>query len=114
MHTAFVEVTPAARSWRPWTIWLPCVLALLWCGLLIFIEIIVGLLSNLSDTAPARTGWVGPAIVGHCVLAGAGVVALVTGLRSPSRRPAAAVTAWVIIPVGLGWLVLTSRLLNGS
>jgi len=30
MHTAFVEVTPAARSWRPWTIWLPCLLALLW------------------------------------------------------------------------------------
>jgi len=86
----------------------------LWCGLLIFLEIIVGLLSNLSDSAPARTGWVGPAILGHCVLAGASVVALVTGLRSPSRRPAAAITAWAVIPVGLGWRVLTSRLLNGS
>jgi hypothetical protein len=36
------------------------------------------------------------------------------GLRSPSRRRAAAVTAWMIIPVGLGWLVLIGRLFAGS
>ena len=108
-HTAHVEGSPAAR-----TIWLPCVLAFLWSGFLIFAEVVLALLSNLSDTAPPRQSWVYPAVIGHCVLAGASVLALVTGLRLPSRRRAAAITAWMIIPVGLGWLVLTSRLLGGS
>jgi hypothetical protein len=90
------------------------VLAFLWSGFLIFAEVVLALLSNLSDTAPPRQGWVYPAVLGHCVLAGASVLALITGLRLPSRRRAAAITAWMIIPVGLGWLVLTSRLLGGS
>jgi len=34
--------------------------------------------------------------------------------RFPARRRAAAITAWMIIPAGLGWLVLTARLLGGS
>ena len=109
-----MEVTPVGRVWRPWTIWLPCMLAFLWSGFLIFIDVVLSLLSNLTDSAPPPQGWVDPAIIGHCVLAGVGVLALVTGLRSPSRRRAAAVTAWVVIPVGLGWLVLTARLLGGS
>ena len=114
VHTADVELPPAAPIWRPWTIWLPCVLVLLWSGLLIFTDFIAGLLSNLNDSAPPRVGWVYPAMIGHCVLAGAGVLALVVGLRVPARRRAAAITAWMIIPVGLGWLVLTARLLRGS
>ena len=83
-------------------------------GFLIFADIVVALAGNLSDTAPPREGWVYPAIIGQCVLAGASVLALVTGLRFPARRRVAAITAWMIIPVGLGWLVLTSRLLGGS
>jgi hypothetical protein len=113
VHTAYV-VTPDPRVWRPWTIWLPCVLAFLWCALLIFSDVFVSLVSNLNDTAPPRLGWVYPAIIGNCVLAGVSVLALVTGLRSPSRRRAAAITAWMVIPVGLGWFVLTARLLGGS
>jgi hypothetical protein len=115
VDTAYVEVAPAARTWRPWTIWLPSVLAFLWSGFLIFAEIVDVLLSNLSDSAPPPPqGWVYPAVIGHCVLAGASVFALVAGLRVPSRRRAAAVTAWMIMLVGLGWLLLTSRLLSGS
>ena len=114
VHTAYVEVTPPARKWHPWTIWVPCVLAFFWSGFLIFADIVVALASNLSDTAPPREGWVYPAIIGNCVLAGASVLALVTGLRFPARRRAAAITAWLIIPVGLGWLVLIPRLLGGS
>lgn len=108
-----MEVAPTARIWRPWTIWLPAVLAFFWSGLLIFTEVVAGLVSNLNDTAPPRLGWVYPAIIGHCLLAGAGVVALVTGLRFPARRRAAAITAWLVIPAGLGWLVLTARVLGG-
>ena len=115
MHTAYVDATPAARTWRPWTLWLPCVLAFLWSGFLIIGEIFVVLVSNLSDSGPPPpAGWIYPAVIGHCVLAVASVLALVTGLRVPSRRRAAAITVWIIIPVGLGWLLLTSRLLGGS
>jgi hypothetical protein len=115
VQTAYVEATPAAQTWRPWTIWLPCVLAFLWSLFLIFLETVAVLLSNFTDSGPPPPqGWWYPAVIGHCVLAGASVVALVTGLRHPSRRRAAAITAWMIIPVGLGWLLLTSRLLGGS
>jgi len=114
VHTAYVEATPPARQWHPWTIWLPCVLAFLWSGFLILADIVVALASNLSDTAPPRQGWVYPAIMGQCVLAGTSVLALVTGLRFPARRRAAAIAAWMIIPVGLGWLVLIPRLLGAS
>lgn len=114
MHTAYVEAMPPAREKRLPAIWLPCVLAFLWTGFLIFAEVVLALLSNLTDSAPPREGWIYPAVIGHCVLAVACVLALVTGLRSPDRRRAAAITAWVIIPVGLGWFVLIPRLLGGS
>jgi hypothetical protein len=109
-----MDVIPAGRTQRPWTIWLPCVLAFLWSLFLAFIDVVLSLLSNLTDSAPPPQGWVDPAIVGHCVLAGVSVLALVTGLRVPSRRRAAAITAWIVIPAGLGWLVLCTRLLGGS
>ena len=102
MHTDCVEALPAARIWRPWTIWLPCVLAFLWSGLLILGDVIVALASLLNDNAEPQTGWVYPAVIGHCILAGASVVALRVGLKSPARRRAAAIAAWMIIPVGLG------------
>ena len=108
-----MDVTPAGRMRRPWSIWLPCVLAFLWSVFLIFIDVVLSLLSNLTDSAPPPQGWVYPAIIGHLVLAGVSVIALVTGLRVPSRRRAAAIAAWVVIPAGLGWLVLCIRLLGG-
>ena len=49
VDTAYVEGTAAAATWRPWTIWLPSVVAFLWSGFLIFAEIVAVLLSNLSD-----------------------------------------------------------------
>ena len=114
VHTAYVEEAPAAREWRPRAIWLPCVLALLWSGFLFFADVVVALAGAMSDSAPPREGWVYPALIGDCVLAGVSVLALVIGLRRPARRRAAAITAWMIIPVGLGWLALVPRLLGGS
>jgi hypothetical protein len=90
------------------------VLAFLWSGFLIYGDVIVTLASLLNDNAEPHTGWVYPAVIGHCVLAGASVLALRVGLRSPSRRRAAVIAAWMIIPVGLAWLALTARLLGGS
>jgi hypothetical protein len=113
VHADYVEAPPAARIWRPWTIWLPCVLAFLWSGFLVFSDVIVALASLLNDNAEPQTGWVYPAVIGQCVLAAASVFALRVGLKSPARRRAAAITAWMIIPLGFGWLVLTGRLLGG-
>jgi hypothetical protein len=89
------------------------VLAFLWSGFLIFIDIVFTLASLLNDNAEPQTGWVYPAVIGQCVLAAASVFALRVGLKSPARRRAAAITAWMIIPLGFGWLVLTGRLLGG-
>jgi len=103
-----MDVTPAGRTRRRWSIWLPCVLAFLWSGFLIFGDVIATLASLLNDNAEPQTGWVYPAVFGHCVLAGASVLALRVGLRSPSRRRTAAIAAWMIIPLGLGWAALTA------
>jgi hypothetical protein len=35
---------------------------------------------------------------------------LAAGLRFPAQRRAAALTAWVIVPVGFGWFLLTGHL----
>jgi hypothetical protein len=115
MRTALVKAEPAARgrTWRPWTIWVPCLLALIWSGLLVVGDVFADLMGSWDTPAPGL-GWIKVAIIGHCVLAGASVVLLVTGLGFPSWRRVAAVAAWMIIPVGLGWALLTARLLAGS
>jgi hypothetical protein len=110
-----VKVTPAARAgeaWRPWTIWLPCVLAFLWSGLLIVADDFASLMGSW-DTPQRGLGWITAARIGHSVLAAASVLALVIGLSFPSWRRAAAITAWMIIPIGLGWVPI-ARLIGSS
>jgi len=109
-----MDVTPADRTQRPWNIWLPCGLAVLWSLFLVLIDVLLSLWSNFTDSTPPPQGWVDPAIIGHFVLAGVSLLALVIGLRVPSQRRAADITAWLVIPAGLGWLVLCMRLLGGS
>jgi len=84
-----VKVTPQDQpgvTWRSWTLWLPCVLAFLWIN------------------AVARWHW---------VLAAVSVLVLVAGLRFPSWRRTAVITAWMIIPVELGGILIW-RLVGGS
>jgi hypothetical protein len=116
VQTDHVKDTLAARAggtWRPWTIWLPCVLACLWSGLLIVVDGLAGVMGSW-DTPMPGLGWIKAGVVGHCVLAAASVLVLATGLRFPSWRRAAVITAWVLIPAGFGWLVLTAHLVTGS
>jgi hypothetical protein len=40
--------------------------------------------------------------------------ALAIGLSRPARRRVAVMAAWLIIPVGFGWLLLLGRLIGGS
>ena len=110
-----MKVTPAARAggvWRPWTIWLPSVLALLWSGLLIVADDFASLMGSW-DTPQRGLGWITAARTGHSVLAAASVLVLVIGLSFPSWRRVAAITGWMIIPIGLGW-VLLARLIGSS
>lgn len=111
-----MEATPAVqtgRTWRPWTVWLPGVLALAWSLLLIVADNLAGVMGSWDTPAPGlRWLWVG--VIGHCALAAASVLVLVVGLSSPSRLRAAAITAWMIIPVGFGWALLTGHLISGS
>lgn len=113
MHTDAVEAQPNTHpggTWRPWSIWLPGTLALAWSGLLIIADGLAGVMGSWDTPPPGLDRWVRAGVIGHCVLAGISALVLVAGLRFPSRRRAAAITAWIIIPVGFGWFVLTGRL----
>jgi hypothetical protein len=75
--------------------------------LLIVADNIAGVMGSRDAPAPGlRWLWVG--VVGHCALAPASVLVLVADLSFPSRRRAAVITAWMIIPAGFGWALLTA------
>jgi hypothetical protein len=116
MHTGLVKDALAARTsrtWAPWTLWLPCVLAFIWSILLVVADGFAEVMGSW-DTPQPGLGWVKAGMIGHGVLAVASVLVLVAGLSSPSRRRAAVITAWVIIPAGVGWVLLTRHLIGGS
>ena len=113
MHTGVVDSQPDARpcgTWRSWSIWLPGTLALAWSGLLIIADGLAGVMGSWDTPPQELYRWVRALVIGHCVLVAASALVLAAGLRFPSRRRAAAITAWIIFPVGLGWFLLTGRL----
>jgi hypothetical protein len=105
-------VAPVA-VWRPWTIVLPCLLALVWSALMILADGAMGIMASW-DTSVSSAGWVTAGLAGHCVLGSGSAVLLALGLSAPSRRRVAAVVAWLIIPVGFGWLLLTGMLVGST
>ena len=106
--------TPAASvdSWRPWTVVLPGVLALVWSALLILADGATGIMASWDTPMPGAR-WITAGLAGHCVLGVASVAALAIGLSSPARRRVAAMTAWLVIPAGFGWLLVIGRLIAG-
>jgi hypothetical protein len=89
-----VATDPDARPCgRPWTIWLPGGLAVAWSGLLIIADGLAGVMGSWYTPPPGLYRWVRAGMIGHCALAAASVLVL-AGLRFPSWRRAAAVTAW--------------------
>ena len=101
-------LTAQSGTWRPWALWLPCLLAILWSWLLTLFDFAEVLISNF--TSQPGTAWVTVGFIGQCLLTAAGGVLLATGLRRPSWRKAAAITAWMIIPASIGWSQLISHL----
>jgi hypothetical protein len=100
-------------AWRPWTIVLPGVLALLWSALLILAAGATGIVASWDTPMPGAR-WVTAGLAGHCALGVASMSALAIGLSRPARRRVAVMAAWLIIPVGFGWLLLLGRLIGGS
>lgn len=117
MHTGVVEAKPnawSAGTWRPWTIWLPGTLALVWSGLLIIADGLAGAMGAWgTPDLPRVLRWERAGVLGHSLLVASGALVLAVGLRFPARRRAAAVAAWIIIPVAFGWFLLTGRLGSG-
>jgi hypothetical protein len=83
-----VEAKPHAWSrgtWRPWSIWLPGILALAWSALLIIPDGLAGVMGRWGNSdLPTLLRWQRAGVIGHS-----------------------------IIPAGLGWFLLTGRLGNG-
>jgi hypothetical protein len=99
--------------WRPWTLWLPCVLAFAWSGLLFAAHTLGAVLNNLETNPQPAQSWLTKALTGDGVLAGVSILLLVVGLRFPTWRQACAIAAWMVIPAGLAWVVFM-RSVSGS
>ena len=95
--------------WRPWSIWLPCVLAFARSGALVVADGAAAIIGNWDTPAPGL-GWLGIGAAGQGVLAALDVGILVAGMKRPRWRRAAVIAAWALIPVGLAWFILTGRL----
>ena len=95
--------------WRPWSIWLPCVLAFVWSGALVVADGAAAIMGSWDTPAPGL-GWLGIGAAGLGVLAALDVGILVVGVKRPRWRRVAVIAAWTLIPVGFAWFVLTGRL----
>jgi hypothetical protein len=99
-----------APAWRKWTIGVAALLALLVSLLLLVGDGLAGVLNNLGGAPPSAATWLGVAAAGHGALALASAVLFALGFTNSTRRRAAVVAAWAIIPVGIGWFLLCGRL----
>lgn len=102
-----------AGTWRLWTVCLPGMLAITASGLYIVADGYAAVMGSWDTPVPGLWWSLKVAVIGHCVLAVASIIALRAGLIRPAWRPATAVVAWMIIPAGFAWLVLAWRLPSG-
>lgn len=100
---------PRPKIWRPWTVALSALVALLFSLLLLVADGLAGVLNNLGGPQSVYTH-VRVAAIGHGVLAVTSAVLLFIGLSKPNRSRPAALAAWTIIPVGIGWFFLSGRI----
>jgi hypothetical protein len=83
----------ASGSWRPWTLWLPCALAVAWSGLLVIGDGYAAVMGSWDTPAPGLH-WLGVGAAGQGVLAAGTVGVLVAGVTHPRWRRRAVITAW--------------------
>jgi hypothetical protein len=102
----------AGEQERAWIIWLPCGIAFGGAGLLALADGYAAVMRSWDTPAPGLS-WLGAGAAGQGVLAAGTVAALVTGLKRPRSRRAAAISAWGIVAAEVGWFELTARLAGG-
>jgi hypothetical protein len=119
-HTERVPAEAASQpgtsppgTWRPWTIGVPAALALVASLLLLVADGFAAVMAGWDTPQPGR-GWITVAAIGHVVLAAGSIILLAAGLGRPLWRRPAAIMAWAIIPVGVGWFLLLGRLASGA
>jgi len=101
------------KPWRLWTALVACGLAVMVSGLLVIADGLAGVMASWNTPSPG-IGWIHVAIVGHCLLAGAGAVLFGLALRSSSQHRGEAIAGWTIIAAGIAWFLLAGRLASGS
>jgi len=94
-----------------WAIWLPCLLAVAVAGLFAAVDL-VGMVMGSWDTPAPGLPWLRVGAIDQCGLALAAAILLVAGGTHPSWRHGAAVAAWAIIALEVGWFLLTRMLAN--
>jgi hypothetical protein len=108
-----MNIDPAAGPERAYprsrAIWVPGVLALGVAGLLWLIDGVAVMMASW-DTRQPGLHWLGAGASGQRVLAIAAGIVLCVGVTYPRWRRGAAVTAWGIIALEVGWFVLTDVL----
>jgi hypothetical protein len=94
-----------------WAMWLPCVFAVVAAALFIVVDL-AGMVMGSWDTPVAGLGWLKAGAIGQLGLAIVAVAVLVAGAAHPSWHRRAAITAYAMIALEIGWFVLTRMLVQ--
>ena len=94
-----------------WAMWLPCVSAIV-AGALFVVVGLVGMVMGSWDTPVAGLGWLKAGAIGQAGLAIVAAAVLIAGAARPSWHRGAAITAYAIIALEIGWFLLTRKLLQ--
>ena len=89
--------------------WLPCAFAVVAGGFFIVVNL-GGLIMGSWDTPVHGLGWLKAGAFGQLGLAIAAVAALIAGAAHPSWHRGAAIVAYAIITLEIGWFLLTRTL----
>jgi hypothetical protein len=104
----------AGRSGWPhlaWAIWLPSVSAVVVAGLFVVVDL-AGMVMGSWDTPVAGLGWLKAGAIGQFGLAIVAAAVLIAGAPRPSWHRGAAITAYAIIALEIGWFLLTRMLVQ--
>src|SRR5271165_1882415 len=104
----------AGRSGWPhlaWAMWLPCVSAVVVAGLFVVVDL-AGMVMGSWDTPVAGLGWLKAGAIGQFGLAIVAAAVLIAGAARPSWHRGAAITAYAIIALEIGWFLLTRMLVQ--
>ena len=96
---------------RAWAMWLPCVSAVVLAALFVVVDV-AGMVMGGWDTPVAGLGWLKAGAIGQFGLVMLAVAVLIAGAARPSWHRGAAITAYAIIALEIGWFLLTRMLVQ--